>query len=1197
MRNLCSRTDGQLFVPEKLILRRQATKSRKKELLKGKWRTANNVITAPCFFWENEKESDTEERGERRRDAIVGKKRVDEGGEGTEWNKSVCNRWEGGDAGFSGRRNEQKQKRKQRKKVRRRRLHQLVGSKLPEIDNKATSLVVSLQRWRRRSRLQLFRGTVGRRRDRRNARSSSGGGDGGGGGVTNRSDSNAGRKEDTNGYWKAATACWPSWPEQRQCRACRGCKHHHDPPRAGSVGSDESGGSSGNNGNGSVPYFSTSHCSHHNNLSLSYCCCSYRQPLLKGKRASLSLLERRREQPRRKQQRVAAQRAKHSRRNGKCCCYFPLARNYWPLSLSWSMSLSSSSSWSSSSSSLSLSLSTIATGLSFARRVIGQLLSQIARKCDFYWDTYCYCYSRYACSSKDIREDSCKDSTLVRQIGNEHRNLDLDLDLDHPDREKRPRKRRVGITENHYYVQQSRNKQSEAAICQLSRRLAHLATLFHQDCIVSRGSKTVGRASGSALALSDRNVTLSTLSPLPDPSFPYDNPCSRDKANGNKVEREIFEEMVDSSEANEKYDEFDTIKVPTVPPLVVRTATTLGKSPQNDEGIETDQDHRRRKGTVLRCWSLDSAVPSDDDITTSTTTTISMYQQQQRRHKLRVTRCCSSDSAVLSDEDQLKGWEQSNMVENSEGESQEGQPRYWRTPSVVVSDYSDYSYLDEKCERNDIDLEKFDDISGGGGGGGDGGGDGGGTSRASSCSCLDCDEIRESLDNHILQNYHRRRHSDTCCLCIGTSNVSSLSSLRNRSDDNVRRNSCTENRSPSYLNIESQLLRYMENSSSGEEDKGKIDLLNIPSLRKSSDCSTSSSLSGDDCEVTELKPVKIVKTSGWRKLRNIVHWTPFFQTYKKQRYPWVQLAGHQGNFRAGPTPGTILKKLCPQEEACFKLLMEDVLRPYVPEYKGVLDVRETEENTSQDIDTKINSKENAEGSDNATENPKKSVVSTYLQLQDLLGDFEQPCVMDCKVGVRTYLESELAKAKERPKLRKDMYEKMVQIDPSAPSAEERKLQGVTKPRYMVWRETISSTATLGFRVEGIKLSQGGSTKDFKTTKTREQVTEALRRFVQGYPHAVPKYLQRLKAIRATLKTSPFFLSHEVVGSSLLFVHDFKNAGVWMIDFAKTLPLPPHLPRINHNTEWQVGNHEDGYLIGVNNLIDIFEDIRNSEAKP
>lgn len=73
--------------------------------------------------------------------------------------------------------------------------------------------------------------------------------------------------------------------------------------------------------------------------------------------------------------------------------------------------------------------------------------------------------------------------------------------------------------------------------------------------------------------------------------------------------------------------------------------------------------------------------------------------------------------------------------------------------------------------------------------------------------------------------------------------------------------------------------------------------------------------------------------------------------------------------------------------------------------------------------------------------------------------------MDCKIGVRTYLEEELSKAKEKPKLRKDMYEKMIQIDKDAPNEEEHRAKGVTKPRYMVWRETISSTATLGFRIE------------------------------------------------------------------------------------------------------------------------------------
>lgn len=83
-----------------------------------------------------------------------------------------------------------------------------------------------------------------------------------------------------------------------------------------------------------------------------------------------------------------------------------------------------------------------------------------------------------------------------------------------------------------------------------------------------------------------------------------------------------------------------------------------------------------------------------------------------------------------------------------------------------------------------------------------------------------------------------------------------------------------------------------------------------------------------------------------------------------------------------------------------------------------------------------------------------------------------------------------------------MYEKMCQIDANAPTDEEHKMKGVTKPRYMVWRETISSTATLGFRIEGIRSADGSSSKDFKTTKTKEQIMAAFKDFTQGFPHAV-----------------------------------------------------------------------------------------------
>lgn len=301
--------------------------------------------------------------------------------------------------------------------------------------------------------------------------------------------------------------------------------------------------------------------------------------------------------------------------------------------------------------------------------------------------------------------------------------------------------------------------------------------------------------------------------------------------------------------------------------------------------------------------------------------------------------------------------------------------------------------------------------------------------------------------------------------------------------------------------------------------------------------------------------------SGWRKVRNVVHWSPFVQTYRKYKYPWIQLAGHQGNFRSG-TQGTILKKLCGKEESCLKQLMRDPwLRDYVPEFKGRVEMED---------------------------------CSTYLELQDLLAGFQCPCVMDVKVGLRTYLEEELAKAREKPKLRKDMYEKMVAVDPDEPTPEEHELKAVTKPRYMIWRETISSTASLGFRIEGIKNPDGTSTKDFKTTKSREQVLNAIDTFTKGFDDALGKYLQRLRSLYNALEQSEFFSTHEFIGSSLLFVHDRVGASVWLIDFAKTVATPPGVS-ITHRQPWEVGNHEDGYLIGLSNLIGIFEELLDNRC--
>lgn len=59
--------------------------------------------------------------------------------------------------------------------------------------------------------------------------------------------------------------------------------------------------------------------------------------------------------------------------------------------------------------------------------------------------------------------------------------------------------------------------------------------------------------------------------------------------------------------------------------------------------------------------------------------------------------------------------------------------------------------------------------------------------------------------------------------------------------------------------------------------------------------------------------------------------------------------------------------------------------------------------------------------------------SACLELQDLTAGFECPCVMDVKIGTRTFLEGEVS----NPKVRADLLAKMDKLDSGAATAAER----------------------------------------------------------------------------------------------------------------------------------------------------------------
>ncbi|KAG7329276.1 hypothetical protein KOW79_007450 [Hemibagrus wyckioides] len=322
----------------------------------------------------------------------------------------------------------------------------------------------------------------------------------------------------------------------------------------------------------------------------------------------------------------------------------------------------------------------------------------------------------------------------------------------------------------------------------------------------------------------------------------------------------------------------------------------------------------------------------------------------------------------------------------------------------------------------------------------------------------------------------------------------------------------------------------------------------------SSSSSSSSSFNYSSAESDEVfsEGEEMARRKDMRKCRSWRTFLTMMQWSKRRQSSWVQLAGHQGNIQLGEG-GEVLKRFNEVEDTCLQALMSDPLHQFVPRYYGHI---------------------SRDGED-------------YIRLEDLLSGLKQPVIMDCKMGIRTYQEEEIMKARTKASIRTDMYQKMVKVDPTAPTEEEHAQRGVTKLRYMQWRDSTSSTSTLGFRIEGIMTENGIVRRDFNKTQSKEQVTETLLLFTKKQMHILEAYLTRLDALKETLQQSAFFRNHEVIGGSLLFVHDgpTNKANIWMIDFGKTTPLPSNV-HLKHDIPWVEGNREDGYLFGLTSLISL-----------
>lgn len=215
----------------------------------------------------------------------------------------------------------------------------------------------------------------------------------------------------------------------------------------------------------------------------------------------------------------------------------------------------------------------------------------------------------------------------------------------------------------------------------------------------------------------------------------------------------------------------------------------------------------------------------------------------------------------------------------------------------------------------------------------------------------------------------------------------------------------------------------------------------------------------------------------------------------------------------------------------------------------------------------------------------------YIELQDLLHGFNEPNVMDVKIGCRTFLENEVVNSTPRP----DLYQKMISVDANAPTQEEHEQKAVTKLRYMLFREHMSSSASKGFRIEALKMrGQTQPMTNLKTVKSSDEVQRTIAGFLQNRKSVTKELAKRLRQMRSFVEKSDYFARHEVVGSSIFIVYDNDRVGAWMIDFAKSHALPLGV-KTTHRRPWLPGNHEEGLLHGLDELIKTVENICNSPA--
>ena len=228
-----------------------------------------------------------------------------------------------------------------------------------------------------------------------------------------------------------------------------------------------------------------------------------------------------------------------------------------------------------------------------------------------------------------------------------------------------------------------------------------------------------------------------------------------------------------------------------------------------------------------------------------------------------------------------------------------------------------------------------------------------------------------------------------------------------------------------------------------------------------------------------------------------------------------------------------------------------------------------------------------------TEIRSPSKEPTSLKMEDVTWGFDEAStsIMDIKLGKRSYAED------VGTDVGNDRYVKKL-----------KKLFGVyretcSKKEYMQFRDVVSTSLAMGFRVTAMRISKRASAKRWSPVKlsapvcssragvswynaqSRHQAVVSTLKFfaddgMESRPSVLFEYSRILRHFLSDLETSPLFRENEIIGSSVLLIHDKTGrVRVKWIDFSHVYEpaLPMHSPK-----------KKDGIIGGLKALIKCIE---------